>query len=342
LRLAPDQAWARTRGEGQLVAVIDSGVDAALPQLAGRVTAGIDTVTAGGKADTDCLGSGTAMAGLIAARPTKSSALSGIAPDATIIPVRVVATSAKAQPADAATAVAAATSAGATVIALGSYVDSGDPAVSAAIATAASHDVVVVLGAPTTSTPVNPSTGPPSKATIRVGGVGVDGQPAAGYRPGAVDIVAPGVNVTSLGTSPNGALNGTGTQYAVAFVAGEAALIRAAYPDLTAPQVAHRIEATADLMGDVAPDSRYGWGLINPGAAVTKALPDEGHPAARTELTTPAPANRAAILLLAVIVGTTAAALLVVRIRRLLRGDPPDPTSADPAPATTKPAPDSP
>jgi hypothetical protein len=307
-----------------MVAVVDSGADGSLPQLAGHVTVGADIVTGSGHGDTDCLGTGTAMAGLIVAQPTQSSGLTGIAPDATVMPVRVVTTTSKAQPADEATAIEVATSAGATVIALGSYVDPNDSRVAAAVAAATTHDVVVVSAAPTGSAPVNPSA-LPSAATIRVGGVGVDGQSAAAYRAGAVDVVAPGVNVTSLGVTGTGALNGTGTQYAVAFVAGEAALVRAAYPDLTATQVVHRLEATADKMGDVAPDSRYGFGLIDPGAAVTKVLPEEvrtGRPAAQPTFTTTPAADRGLLLILIGLVGLAAAVLLVLRIRRLMRAEP--------------------
>lgn len=69
LRLAPDQAWPQSRGMGQLVAVIDSGVDGSLQQLTGHVAVGVDVVNGKGRGDTDCLGSGTAMAALIVAQP---------------------------------------------------------------------------------------------------------------------------------------------------------------------------------------------------------------------------------------------------------------------------------
>ena len=46
--LAPDAAWPFTRGAGQTVAVLDSGVDAGQPQLRGRVAAGYDAITTNG------------------------------------------------------------------------------------------------------------------------------------------------------------------------------------------------------------------------------------------------------------------------------------------------------
>jgi membrane-anchored mycosin MYCP len=328
LRLAADQAWPRSRGRGELVAVIDSGVDGSLPQLTGHVSVGADIVSGTGRGDIDCLGSGTSMAGVIAAQPSKGNSLIGIAPDATIMPVRVVTTTPKAKPADEATAIEVAVSAGATVIALGSYIDTNETQVARAITAAVSHDVVVVAGAALGSAPVNPDAKVPAGGTLRVGGVGVDGQRAANYRAGGVDVVAPGVNITSLAVTGTGVVAWSGTQYAVAFVAGEAALVRAAYPDLTAAQVVHRIESTADKMGEAAPDTGYGWGLINPGASVTKTIAGEAHqvvPGARNAsniIGSPMSGGRLALLVVISLVALAAAILLVFRIRRLLRADP--------------------
>jgi membrane-anchored mycosin MYCP len=321
LRLAADQAWPQSRGKGQVVAVVDSGVEAGTPQLAGRVVAGRDVVTGTGRGDTDCLGSGTAMAGIIAAQPgkNKDSGVTGVAPEATVLPIRVVGGDARAKAGDAAEAIEAAVDAGATVIAVGSYVEVRDQAVTKAVAAAVEKNVVVVRAAAIGSGSADRA----GDGVLRVGGVGVDGRGAADYRDGGVDVVAPGVNVSSLG--PRGTLTASGTQYAVAFVAGNAALVRAAYPELDAGQVAHRVQVSADKMGDGGqPDDKFGWGMINPAVSVTLVLPEEAEAA-------PAVADQAATvsttrsggqvaLLIGVTLGALAAAgFLVVRIRRLLR-----------------------
>jgi subtilisin family serine protease len=319
LRIAPDHAWPHTRGAGVLVAVVDSGADASLPELAGHVTAGADLVAGTGRGDTDCLGSGTAMAGVIGARARQGSPALGVAPDATIMPIRVVTDDPHARPQDQAAAIQVAVSAGAGVVALGSYVDPAVPPVAAAIAMAAQHNIVVVMGAATGTAGT-----PRAPHLLRVGGIDIGGGWTARYVPGAVDVVAPGTDVISLGISGTPNYSGTGTQYAVAFVTGEAALVRAKYPRLTAAQVVHRIEVTAAAVG-TAHDPSRGQGLIDPTAAVTRTVPEE-EPATRSPTANASlgsrPGTYTAALGMTVAVVFLMMVLLVLRIRRILRRSP--------------------
>ncbi|AHH15751.1 type VII secretion-associated serine protease mycosin-like protein [Nocardia nova SH22a] len=80
-----DRAWKFSRGAGQKVAVIDTGVNRhpRLPDL----QPGGDFVTAGDGTE-DCDGHGTLVAGLIAARPSPEDAFSGVAPEAQILAIR--------------------------------------------------------------------------------------------------------------------------------------------------------------------------------------------------------------------------------------------------------------
>ncbi|WP_137725409.1 type VII secretion-associated serine protease mycosin [Prescottella subtropica] len=77
--------WPLTRGQGQVVAVIDTGV-AAHPRLPG-LTGGGDYVGTGDGVG-DCDAHGTIVAGLIAAAPVASSGFTGGAPDARIVSIR--------------------------------------------------------------------------------------------------------------------------------------------------------------------------------------------------------------------------------------------------------------
>ncbi|WP_052720055.1 S8 family serine peptidase [Actinoplanes rectilineatus] len=270
-RLAADQAWPRTRGTNQVIAIVDSGADGTLPQLKGRIGVGRDLAGTTNRGDLDCIGTGTAMAALMVAQPTPGSELTGVAPDASVLPLRVRADAGVARPGIQAQAIEYAVSAGATVIALGPAVDAGAPEVTAAVKKAIEQDVVVVLGAPTTTDVSVPDAVP---GLLRVAGVGEDMRAADAYRKGGIDLVAPGLQVTSLGTKDG---VGSGTHYAVAFAAGQAALVRAAYPALTAAQVAHRMQVSADQIGEeTQPSSEFGWGMLNPGAATTRELPEEG------------------------------------------------------------------
>ena len=273
LRLAPSQAWARGRGNGQVVAVIDSGADSGVPQLAGRVAQGADVLTGGSRGDIDCLGTGTAMAGIIAAQPLGGSTLTGLAPEATVVPIRVTSGGAGPRKADEARAIEVAVSAGATVLALGSAADLTDAGVARAVATAESHDVVVIVGAQPASGGRREAGPPPS--LLRVGAVAGDGKAVVAYQPGAVDVVAPGADIATVGAGGTGPHDRTGTQYAVAFVAAQAALVRSAHPSLSAAQVVARIKNTADRMGSGSPDAAYGWGMINPGTSVTTELSEQ-------------------------------------------------------------------
>ena len=81
--------WGRTpsiTGAGIRVAVLDSGVDHTQSELRGRMAAGYDTYGASGR--DDC-GHGTAVAGVIAASHDGSDVV-GVAPAATIVPVKVL------------------------------------------------------------------------------------------------------------------------------------------------------------------------------------------------------------------------------------------------------------
>lgn len=307
-RLAPERAWDHSRGQGVLVAVVDSGVDAAVPELANRVSVGVDIIAGTGRGDTDCLGTGTAMAAIVVE----------MAPESTVMPVRVAPTAAPVSEANQATAIEVAVSAGAKVIALGLHIDPARPAVARAIESAVGHDVVVVQAAPSSSVPQSRVIG----GVLRVGAIGIDGALAGKHHPGGVDVVAPGVDIVSLGISGTGRVQRSGAQYASSFVAGVVALVRAMYPNLTATQVVRRIEATSDRIGVSAPDARYGWGLIDPAVAVTRVIADEGRgPDAPAPVTADSgwSSQRTWALVITVLVGLLLVVLLALRMRRMVR-----------------------
>ncbi|MGH9011043.1 MAG: S8 family serine peptidase, partial [Acidimicrobiia bacterium] len=82
-------AWDMTTGsEGVVVAVLDSGIDASHPDLAGRVVAGRNVVDSNDDT-TDRSGHGTSMAGIIGAATNNALGVAGVAWAAKIMPVKV-------------------------------------------------------------------------------------------------------------------------------------------------------------------------------------------------------------------------------------------------------------
>jgi membrane-anchored mycosin MYCP len=79
------EVWRFSRGAGQKIAVIDTGVTRH-PRLP-RVTAGGDYVARTDGTE-DCDGHGTLVAGIIAAAPSPDDAFAGVAPEASIIAIR--------------------------------------------------------------------------------------------------------------------------------------------------------------------------------------------------------------------------------------------------------------
>ncbi|NED58015.1 S8 family serine peptidase, partial [Micromonospora aurantiaca] len=228
------------------------------------------------------------------------------------MPVRVAGRTPGASAAASAAGIRAAVGSGASVVAVGPQVDLGQAEVVSAVNEAVEAGAVVVVGAVGESAPPDPDV-PLHDAVLRVGGIGADGGTADGYRTGGVDVVAPGVDVTSLGITGTRPVSGTGTHLAVAYVAGQAALIRSAYPDLDPAQVRNRVLKTAKTTGGVAPE-------IDLTASVTAVLPEEAPRAQAAEQASGSTGigRRAALLALAGL-AALAALLLGLRARRSAR-----------------------
>jgi type VII secretion-associated serine protease mycosin len=264
-------------GRGIVVAVIDSGVDGHNPQLQGAVQSGTDQLD-GGASVLDCVGHGTGVAGIIAARPTAGSPFHGLAPAATILALRVTEqiegddgapTGRRGTPAGLAAAIREAVSRRARVINLSlvSYTD--DPAVRDAVHDAVAADVVLVAAAGNGALTGNRVPYPAAyDGVIGVGGIAPDGQHVPTSQTGPyVDLVAPGAQVVTTAT-PEGLQVADGTSFATPFVAAAAALLRQYRPELTAQQVAAQLIATADG-GHAGPG--FGAGVLNPYRALTES-----------------------------------------------------------------------
>jgi membrane-anchored mycosin MYCP len=284
-QLAPERVWPLTNGSGVTVGVVDTGVDATVPQLrGGTVLRGVDTTKPDrGPADNDCYGHGTFVAGIIAAAPVSGTGYAGVAPGVRILPVRCATTDAPDQegsltPEGMALGIRAAVDSGARVINVSASTTEQNPQLAAAVEYAASHDVVLVASAANTAKQGDPVTYPAAyPSVIAVGAIDEAGQHAEFSQTGPfLSLVAPGVNVLGLGAGGAGHWQGQGTSYSAPFVTGAAALVRAYRPSLSAAQVKHRLLTTATRPAARLPDPALGWGTVNLMAAVTTVLPEEG------------------------------------------------------------------
>ncbi|WP_433797092.1 S8 family serine peptidase [Actinoplanes sp. CA-252034] len=279
---SPERLAGLATGAGVRVAVVDSGVDVRNPQLKGRVAAGRDLLHGAPDGRRDCVGHGTAVAGIIAGLPDAGTGVRGLAPGATIVPVRVTEdTDTRGQQqiprsrssADAfAEAIRWAAGAGdADVINISLVMPEPDPAVRDAVAAAIRAGVVVVAAAGNGGADAGVAYPAGFAGVVGVGAVGQDGVLADYSQPGGhVDIAAFGDQVTVL--SPvRGHRAVQGTSFAAPYVSATAALLRERFPDDSAQEIVDRLLRSADPAPGGVRSSRYGVGLLNPYRALSEA-----------------------------------------------------------------------
>jgi len=268
-------AWAYSVGTGVTVAVVDSGVDAHHVDLDGQVLSGLDLVDPQGDGDTDLVGHGTTVAALIAGKDDDNGVI-GIAPKAKILPVRVLDQENRYDDAlVVAKGVRWAVDHGARVINLSLGGSGNSAALAAALDYAFAKDVVVV--ACTGNASASPSTGVwyPARepGVIAVAGMERDGDV---LWPGSITgketvVTAPATQL--VGARPSGYWRVQGTSFAAPMVSGTAALIRSRWPSMPAGEVINRIIKTARDRGAPGRDATYGYGLVDPVAALTAQVP---------------------------------------------------------------------
>jgi membrane-anchored mycosin MYCP len=275
-RVVLDQLWQATKGKNVKVAVIDTGVDTVNAQLKGGAVAnGKDFLHPGGNGKTDKVGHGTKVAGIIAARKLDGTGFMGLAPEATIIPIRQNDDQGSGNVGTMIQAIKYAADAGAKVINISQDTASKmDPTVDTAFRAVIKYaqdqkDALIVAAAG------NDGADGKIKETYPAAYPGVLAV-AASDRNNArapfsqsgpfVGVAAPGIDMVS--TVPvGGNCVDQGTSFAAPYVSGVAALIRAKHPEWNYKQVITQIEQTADRT-KAGRDDFVGWGVIDPAAAV--------------------------------------------------------------------------
>ncbi|HVU91200.1 MAG TPA: S8 family serine peptidase, partial [Jatrophihabitans sp.] len=275
--------WAGgARGQGVTIAEIDTGVNAELPELAGRVLKGKDFGAGGdGRVDreVDRFGHGTAMASIMVARPGLFG-ITGLAPAAKVLPVAVPlrGTTDSGRPDRLADAIRWSADSGAKIISMslgGKRSPRYDtqpcsPDEQAAIYHALSKGALVLAAVGNTGPSRNAVEDPGvCLGVVAVGAVDASGTVARfSTRQPYLTFVAPGVRVPSLGRVAGQAYSGNGTSQATAIASAVAALVWSKYPRLTAAQVLSRLLATLDDRRRT-PSPAYGYGRLDAYRAVT-------------------------------------------------------------------------
>ncbi|MEU7871202.1 type VII secretion-associated serine protease mycosin [Dactylosporangium sp. NPDC049140] len=277
-------AWKVSTGKGVIVAVIDSGVDASHPDLVGQVLPGIDLVdrAAGDEGKVDPVGHGTTVAALIAGSSKDSSGAEGIAPGAKILPIRVLDKANKYDdPSVVAQAVRWAVDHRATVINLSLGGALRSEAIADALRYAAAHDVVVVActGNIATDRSIHQVWYPAREpGVIAVAGLGAKAPTSKAEALWSGSLTGPETVLTAPAVGLTGARPGggywqvQGTSFAAPLVAGAASLVRAKFPKMSAANVINRLIGTAKDLGAKGRDDQFGYGEVDPVAALRSSV----------------------------------------------------------------------
>jgi len=272
--------WPLATGGGVIVAVLDTGVSVKAPGLEGRLEQGADftDTAADGTVDTSSDSHGTSVAALIA--DAQGSDVVGLAPEATILPVRVTEGTGE-TPTALAEGITYAIDHHARVIniSMGTPVD--DPQVSAAVEYAVQHNIIVVAAVGNDGTDGNAPQYPADlPGVLAVSGSRRDNSawPLSEYG-SYVSLAAPAENIYLTDANGEHGL-GSGTSYAAPYVSAAAALLISRYPDETAGQIISRLITTAVRPTAVPnPSAQLGHGVVNPYGALTAPTPAEiGNP----------------------------------------------------------------
>ncbi len=289
-------SWTHADGAGVVVAVLDSAINftgldsfctsVVFPYDAINLTEGLAALNV-----TAEFGHGSHVAGTIAQCTNNATGVAGIAPGATLMPVRVLSDSGSGLTSEVARGIDWAVAHGADIINMSLGFDCfdiwptpscEDTAVDAAIDRATAAGVLLVassgnvassfLGYPAAHPGVVSVGAVDSSDTVWTEGGGVGSNHGS-----SLDLVAPGVAIiqetTRFGVYEYVAL--TGTSMAAPHVSGAAALVLSVDPTLTPDAVRSILTSTAVDLGSPGFDTASGWGRIDVAAAVLAALPPD-------------------------------------------------------------------
>ena len=280
MNYAPDKTGARklhgdAAGNGQLIAVIDTGIDTAHPDLASRLREPVDTTGNGFAAENH----GTAVAGIIAAEADNAIGSYGVAPAAELLPIKACqpkesgGLAARCTTSTLVKALDVAMSEDAAIINM-SLAGPPDDLVSRYVNLALDQGRLVVAGAGNGGIHGKPGYPAAIPGVLAVTAVdAIDRLYGQANRGDYIDVAAPGVDIVA--TVPDGQYPPlSGTSMAAAHVTGIAALIRELGPLMTSREIAMVIKTSSRDLGDPGPDAGFGTGLVDACKAAAAATAD--------------------------------------------------------------------
>lgn len=275
--IGTEQGWAISKGKENIeIAIVDTGVDLDHPDLKNRLVKGFNLIDENREPDDDN-GHGTHVAGIIASETNNSEGTAGMTWYNKIMPVKAMGAKGYGTTFDIARGIIWAVDHGADVInlSLGNYQPSN--MLEEAVTYAFSKNVLMVSAAGNdgSNQPTYPSAYP---EVLSVAAIDYNGNRASFSNYGDyIDIAAPGVSIPSTYFNKQYAAL-SGTSMAAPHVAGLAALIFSANPELTNKQVMNIIRKSAIDLGEQGKDVDYGNGLIDVNSALQKAESQKNPP----------------------------------------------------------------
>lgn len=268
--IGTEQGWNISKGKENIeIAIVDTGVDLDHPDLKNRLVKGLNLIDENREPDDDN-GHGTHVAGIIASETNNTEGTAGMTWYNKILPVKAMGAKGYGTTFDIARGIIWAVDHGADVInlSLGNYQPSN--MLEEAVTYAFSKNVIMVSAAGNdgSNQPTFPSAYP---EVLSVAAIDYNGKRAKFSNYGDyIDIAAPGVSIPSTYFNKQYAAL-SGTSMAAPHVAGLAALILSANPELTNKQVMNIIRKSAIDLGEQGKDVDFGSGLIDVNSALQKA-----------------------------------------------------------------------
>jgi len=290
------EAWTQSSGAGVLVAILDSGVQLDHPDLAANIWTNPGEIPGNGRDDdsdgivddvhganmfdfsgkaNDDNGHGTHVAGIVAARQGNGIGGSGMAPDAKILPVKVLDSTMSGNTDTLAAGIRYAVDRGAKILNVSVNTDSPTDTVKAAVRYAGAHGAIIVASAGNNGRNIDLQPSYPASLTDpAILAVAADDESGSIWRLSntglaSVDLAAPGEHIAST-SSGSTYQSRTGTSAAAPFVSGSLALLSAARPDLPMSVLRSVITDTTKRTGLLS--SLLGGGRLDVGAAMHRAL----------------------------------------------------------------------